>query len=62
VESWVSRDRKQYRGTDTRHEERLLAFLVDAALLKRQVAFPDGKESPSEPPKGRSDGESAIVS
>ncbi len=40
AESWVSRDTKQHRGHDVRHEERVLTFLIDALLLKKAVAFP----------------------
>jgi hypothetical protein len=40
TESWVSRKKDQYRGTDTVHEQRLLKFLIDALLLKKLVAYP----------------------
>ena len=40
VESWVSRNAEQYRGTDIHHEERILTFLIDALLLGKMVAFP----------------------
>src|SRR5437870_4568424 len=37
VESWVSRDQEQRRGTDTESDERLLTFLIDAMLLGKMV-------------------------
>ena len=40
VETWVSRDKEQYRETRTEYEEKLLKFLIDALLLKKAVAFP----------------------
>jgi len=40
VESWVSRDQKQYTGTDAEYDQQLLKFLIDALLLKKYVSFP----------------------
>ncbi len=41
AESWVSCDKDEYGGRDDlRHEERLLAFLIDALLLKKPVPYP----------------------
>lgn len=40
VESWVTRDQKQYTGTNAEYDQRLLKFLIDALLLKKYVSFP----------------------
>ena len=36
AEVWVSRDRRQYGGDDTRKETELLSFLIDGLLLNRE--------------------------
>src|SRR5262245_59257861 len=41
MESWVNRNSAQYRGNDTAYDRNLLAFLIDAFLLKKPgVVFP----------------------
>ena len=40
VDSWVSRDLTQYKGTDLDYDRKLLRFLIDALLLRRPAVFP----------------------
>ena len=40
VDSWVSRDPTQYKGTDLDYDRKLLRFLIDALLLRRPAVFP----------------------
>ena len=40
VDSWVSRDPTQYKGTDLYYDRKLLRFLIDALLLRRPAVFP----------------------
>jgi hypothetical protein len=41
VESWVNRNSDQYTETDTAYDRKLLAFLIEAFLLKKPgVVFP----------------------
>jgi hypothetical protein len=41
VESWVNRNPMQYKQSDTAYDRKLLAFLIDAFLLKKAgVVFP----------------------
>ena len=41
AESWVNRNTAQYKGNDTAYDRKLLAFLIDAFLLKKPgVVFP----------------------
>jgi len=39
-ESWVNREPEQYSMTDIDYDRKLLAFLIDALLLKRKTSFP----------------------
>ena len=46
TESWVNRDAEQYRGTDVEYDRRLVDFLIDAFLLKKEgIKFPMPKSS-----------------
>jgi hypothetical protein len=50
VESWVNRDPEQYRSTDTTYDRKLIGFLIDAFLLKKQdVRFPVPPGAPNQP-------------
>ena len=40
VDSWVSRDPAQYKGTDVEYDRKLLRFLIDALLLRLPAVFP----------------------
>jgi hypothetical protein len=40
VDSWVSRDPAQYKGTDVEYDRKLLRFLIDALLLRQPAVFP----------------------
>jgi hypothetical protein len=40
VDSWVSRDPTQYKGTDVEYDRKLLRFLIDAFLLRLPAVFP----------------------
>lgn len=41
VDSWVNRNPKEYSGTDTEHDRKLVRFIVDALLLKKSgISFP----------------------
>jgi len=40
VDSWVSRDPAQYKGTDVEYDGKLLRFLIDALLLRQPAVFP----------------------
>ncbi len=40
VDSWVSRDPAQYKGTDVDYDRKLLRFLIDAFLLHLPAVFP----------------------
>jgi hypothetical protein len=40
VDSWVSRDPTQYKGTDVEYDRKLLRFLIDALLLRQPAVFP----------------------
>ena len=40
VDSWVSRDPAQYKGTDVDYDRKLLRFLIDAFLLRLPAVFP----------------------
>lgn len=46
VESWVSRNADQYRETRDDHDADLLKFLIEALLLKRDVALPSPPRAP----------------
>jgi hypothetical protein len=41
VEAWASRDAQHYTETRVRYDRALLAYLIDAILLGKPVAFPD---------------------
>lgn len=52
AESWVNRDPEQYRSTDTGYDRRLVDFLIDAFLLRKEgIKFPMPRNS-VELPKG----------
>lgn len=40
TDSWVNREPEQYKATDTEYDRRLVRFLIDAFLLKRNAVFP----------------------
>jgi hypothetical protein len=40
IDSWVSRDCAQYKGSDVDYDRKLLRFLIDALLLRRPAVFP----------------------
>lgn len=40
MESWVSRDPEQYRGTDIEDDRRLVRHLIDELLLNRPESLP----------------------
>lgn len=40
IDSWVSRDPAQYKGTDLDYDRKLLRFLIDAFLLRLPAVFP----------------------
>ncbi|MEO8585546.1 MAG: hypothetical protein ABI584_05255 [Acidobacteriota bacterium] len=45
VEAWVNRDPEQYSATDDAYDARLLAWMIDALLLKRDAPWPEsGKD------------------
>jgi len=50
AESWVNREPKQYKATDTEYDRKLVRFLIDALLLKKQAIFPmPASSTPSAP-------------
>jgi hypothetical protein len=50
VDSWVSRDPTQYKGTDPEYDRKLLRFLIDALLLRLPAVFPLPAGVESAPP------------
>ena len=40
VDSWVNREPEQYTATDTEYDRKLVRFLIDALLLKKEAIFP----------------------
>jgi hypothetical protein len=50
VDSWVSRDPTQYKGTDVDYDRKLLRFLIDAFLLRLPAVFPMPAGVESMPP------------
>ena len=51
-ESWANRDAEQYRRTDAEYDRRLVDFLIDAFLLKKEgIKFPMPENS-ADLPKG----------
>jgi hypothetical protein len=50
VDSWVSRDPAQYKGTDLEYDRKLLRFLIDALLLRLPAVFPLPAGVESAPP------------
>ena len=50
VDSWVSRDPAQYKGTDVEYDRKLLRFLIDAFLLRLPAVFPMPAGVESTPP------------
>jgi hypothetical protein len=40
VDSWVNREPEQYKATDIEYDRKLLHFLIDALLLKKNAVFP----------------------
>ena len=50
VDSWVSRDPAQYKGTDVDYDRKLLRFLIDAFLLHLPAVFPMPAGVESTPP------------
>jgi hypothetical protein len=50
VDSWVSRDPAQYKGTDVDYDRKLLRFLIEAFLLRLPAAFPMPAGVESTPP------------
>ncbi|MGB4844149.1 MAG: hypothetical protein WBP16_06775 [Ferruginibacter sp.] len=40
VESWVNREPEQYAGADIGYDRKLVRFLIDAFLLRKQAVFP----------------------
>ncbi|HEX4677351.1 MAG TPA: hypothetical protein VH209_18580 [Steroidobacteraceae bacterium] len=50
VDSWVSRDPAQYKGTDVDYDRKLLRFLIDAFLLRLPAVFPMPAGVESTPP------------
>jgi len=40
IDSWVNRDPTQYIGDDDSYDRKLVAFLIDAFLLKKSAQFP----------------------
>jgi hypothetical protein len=50
VDSWVSRDPEQYKGTDVDYDRKLLRFLIDAFLLRLPAVFPMPAGVESMPP------------
>ena len=51
VESWVSRDSKQYQATDPEYRRQLPSFLIDALLMNKQVTLPMPPDAPDVPPE-----------
>jgi hypothetical protein len=49
IDSWVNRDPGQYRGTDTEYDRKLVRFLIDAFLLRKEAIFPR-PSGPGSPP------------
>jgi hypothetical protein len=50
IESWVNRNPQQYTARDTAYDRRLVAFLIDALLLKNPKAkFPMPADSAAAP-------------
>ena len=50
AESWVSRDPSQYKGADDDYDRKLVRFLIDALLLRREATFPMPAGVESAPP------------
>ncbi len=50
TDSWVSRDGAQYKGVDVEYDRKLLRFLIDALLLRREAIFPMPAGVESVPP------------
>jgi hypothetical protein len=50
VDSWVSRDPAQYKGTEVDYDRKLLRFLIDAFLLRLPAVFPMPAGVESMPP------------
>ena len=46
AEVWVNRDPEQYGETDDRLDARLIDYLIDVLLLRREREYPDQDESP----------------
>ncbi|MGB4812664.1 MAG: hypothetical protein WBP13_09355 [Methylophilaceae bacterium] len=40
VDSWVNREPEQYQGVDTEYDRKLVRFLIDAFLLRKDAVFP----------------------
>jgi hypothetical protein len=52
VESWVNRNPRQYSGTDTEYDRRLVHFLIRALLLRKADACFPMRAGPEGAPKG----------
>jgi|GEM_PF-420290 len=52
VESWVSRNRDEYKGTRRDYDRAMLNFLIDALLLRKPATFPVPDSIPKDAPKG----------
>ena len=50
VDSWVSRDPAQYKGTDVEYDRKLVRFLIEALLFHRAAIFPLPAGVESAPP------------
>jgi hypothetical protein len=50
ADSWVNRDPAQYTATDVEYDRKLVRFLVDALLLRREAIFPLPAGVESAPP------------
>jgi hypothetical protein len=53
TDSWVNREPEQYKAVDTEYDRRLVRFLIDALLLKRNAVFPM--------PRGTEDAPAGVV-